>query len=170
MRAKSRPLVNFSTLLLCSSLVLPSKESFLSPVNTAIPEISSIRLSPPNASRAKLPAISPSQMDPKTSTNIQAELRYSTLIPLPILACLHDWCAVVQQHEAQLTQPPGVRHSSHDSSAQQQVTHDDDEEDTPNAKAEPMPDSYHSSSYESRSLYHVTTRRFPRGSRNNCRD
>jgi len=52
----------------------------------------------------------------------------------------------VQQQEAQLTQSPGVRHSSQDFSAQPQVTHDDDEEDTPKAKAEPMPDSYHSSS------------------------
>src|SRR5438309_10011719 len=146
MRAKSSKLVNCSVFLLCSSLALLSEESFLSPVNTAIPEMSSIRLSPPNASRAKLPAINPNPMDPNTSTSIQAELRYSTLIPLPILACLHDWCAVVQQQEAQLTQSPGVRHSSHDFSAQPQVTHDEDEEDTQRAKAEPVPDSYHSSS------------------------
>jgi len=52
----------------------------------------------------------------------------------------------VQQHEAQLTQFPGVRHSLHDFSAQPQVTHDDDEEDIPKAKVEPMPDSYSSSS------------------------
>src|SRR6266550_5327374 len=141
MRAKSSRLVNCSVFLLWPPLVSLNDESFRKPVKTASPEISSIRLSPPNANRAKLPAITPSPIDPNTSTNIQAELRYSTLIPLPILARLHDWCAVVQQHEAQLTQSPGVRHSSHDSSAQPQVTHDDDEEDTPNAKAEPVPNS-----------------------------
>src|SRR3989441_12926834 len=146
MRAKSSRLVNCSVLLLRSPPALLSEESFRKPVKTAIPEISSIRLSPPNASRAKLPAITPNPIDPKTSISIQAELRYSTLIPLPILACLHDWCAVVQQHEAQLTQSLGVRHSSHDFSAQPQVTHDDDEENTPKAKTEPMPNSYHSSS------------------------
>ena len=48
----------------------------------------------------------------------------------------------MQQHEAQLTQSPGVLQASHDSSAQPQVTHDD-EADTPNTKAEPMPNSYH---------------------------
>ena len=62
----------------------------MSPIKTAIPEISSIRLSLPKASKAKLPAITPNPIDPKTSTIIQAELRYSILIPSPILARLHD--------------------------------------------------------------------------------
>ena len=57
---------------------------------TVTPEISSIRLSPPKASRAKLPAINPTPIDPKTSTAIQPELMYSILIPFPILPCRHD--------------------------------------------------------------------------------
>src|SRR6266480_3058375 len=121
MRAKSSRLVNCSVLLLWAPLVLLSEESFRKPAKTATPEISSIRLSPPNANRAKLPAITPNPIDPKTSTNIQAELRYSTLIPFPILARLHDWCAGLQQHESQLEQSLGVRQASHDLSAQPQV-------------------------------------------------
>src|SRR5205807_6250438 len=108
-RANSSRLVNCSVFLLSPPLMLLNEESFRKPVKTAIPEISSIRLSPPNANRAKLPAISPNPMDPKTSINIQAELTYSTLIPFPILACLHDCWLVLQQHEAQLEQYLGIR-------------------------------------------------------------
>src|SRR5438876_11248713 len=104
MRPKSNPLVNFSTLLLCSSLTLLGEDSLRKPIKTAIPEISSIRLSPPNANRAKLPAMNPNPIDPNTSISIQAELRYSTLMPLPIRACLHDRCAEAQQHEKQSEQ------------------------------------------------------------------
>jgi len=42
------------------------------------------------SSEMSLPAISPNPRDPKTSISIHAELRYSILIPFPILACLHD--------------------------------------------------------------------------------
>src|SRR5438132_13984653 len=121
MRPKSSPLVNFSTLLLCSSLTLLGEDSLRKPVNTAIPEISSIRLSPPNANRAKLPAMNPNPIDPNTSISIQAELRYSTLIPFSILACLLDRCAEAQKHEEQLEQSCGDRHSSQDLSTQPQI-------------------------------------------------
>src|SRR5207253_11390001 len=103
-RANSSRLVNCSVFLLSPPLVLLSEESFRKPVKTATPEISSIRLSPPNANRAKLPAMNPNPIDPNTSISIQAELRYSTLIPFSILACLHDRCAEAQQHEEQLEQ------------------------------------------------------------------
>src|SRR2546422_5860382 len=90
MRAKRRALVNCSVLLL--SVLGPPlfEESRRRPAKTARPEINSIRLSPPKASRAKLPAINPTPIDPKTSIVIQAELKYSTLIPFPILPCLQD--------------------------------------------------------------------------------
>src|SRR6266851_2145625 len=101
MREKRRRLVNCSVLLLSvGSLLLEASPR--RPLKTARPEINSIRLSPPNASRAKLPAISPSPIDPRTSTVIHPELRYSILTPFPILPRLHDWCEVVQQQEAQL--------------------------------------------------------------------
>jgi len=54
---------------------LLSEEPLCKPVRTAMPEISSIRLSPPNANRAKLPATNPNPIDPKTSIIIHAELR-----------------------------------------------------------------------------------------------
>lgn len=65
---------------------------------------------------------------------------YSILIPVPILARLHDRWAALQQHERQLEQSPGVRQLSHDVSAQPQVWHDaDGEEDAPNAKGKLVP-------------------------------
>src|SRR5213080_4617263 len=57
-------------------------------VNTVKPDNSSTRLSPPKASSAKLPAIRPDQTEPITSMVIHAELKYSTLMPLPILISL----------------------------------------------------------------------------------
>ncbi len=47
-------------------------------------------LSLPKANKAKLPAASPTVIEPMTSTAIQAELKYSTLIPAPLLLCLQD--------------------------------------------------------------------------------
>src|SRR5438552_10527899 len=102
-RANRSRLVNCSVLLL--SITPPIlEESLRRPPKTASPEINSIRLSPPKASRAKLPAISPTPIDPKTTIVIHAALRYSFLIPLPIFPCPQDRWAVVQQQEAQLEQ------------------------------------------------------------------
>src|SRR2546422_3662161 len=70
-------------------------------VRAVKPESSSTRLSPPNANSAKLPAMSPVQTEPMTSTVIHAELKYSTLMPAPILVLLQDWWVVLQQQEAQ---------------------------------------------------------------------
>src|SRR5713101_1624871 len=126
MRAKRRRLVKCSVLLPCAPSLLLLEESFRRPPRTARPETSSIRLSPPKASRAKLPAISPSPIDPRTSTVIHAELRYSILIPFPILPRLHDWCEVVQQQEAQLEQSATVWQFSQDVSEQPQVWQDEE--------------------------------------------
>src|SRR5713101_3806974 len=126
MREKRRRLVNCSVLLLSVALRLLLEESPRRPLKTARPEINSIRLSPPNASSAKLPAISPSPIDPRTSTVIHPELRYSILIPFPILPRLHDWCEVVQQQEAQLEQSATVWQFSQDVSEQPQVWQDEE--------------------------------------------
>src|SRR5438034_11304916 len=95
-------------------------------VNTVKPDNSSTRLSPPKASSAKLPATRPDQTEPITSMVIHAELKYSTLMPLPILICLQDRWVLLQQQEAQSEQSVGVRHVAQEFSAQPQVWQDDD--------------------------------------------
>src|ERR1700686_4739831 len=75
-----------------------------------------MRLSPPNASKAKLPAIKPNPTEPRASTIIHTELKYSTLMPVPILNRLQDWWTGVQQQEEQLEQSSGVWQSPQQSS------------------------------------------------------
>ena len=86
--AKSRAFVSCSVL---PGFVLGPARGFRRNDRTVIPESSSTRLSPPKAKRAKLPAMSPDQTEPMTSTVIQAELKYSILMAAPVLVFLQDW-------------------------------------------------------------------------------
>src|SRR6267378_2654896 len=145
-RAKSKAFVNCSVILRCvPSVLVMTAESFRRPIKTATPEINSIRLSPPNANKAKLPAITPNPIEPSTSIIIQAELAYSILIPFPILICLHDWWMALQQHEPQIEQSAGVLQGSHDVSAQPHVGHDDTAEDVTIVIGRPASDPSHTS-------------------------
>src|SRR5271169_6220031 len=116
--AKSSRLVNWAVLLPRCSEPLAS---FLRCLMTTDEETSSTILSPPKARRAKLPARSPTPIEPRTSMTIQAELRYSTERPALILICLHDWWPLLQQHETQFEQSLGAAHGAQDSSAQPQL-------------------------------------------------
>jgi hypothetical protein len=83
--------------------------------------------SPPNASKAKLPAASPNAIEPKVSTAIHVELRYSTQTPLRILILLQELCAGLQQQELQFEQSLGAWQLAHEVSLQPHVWQESDE-------------------------------------------